>query len=114
MAKFTKGTPKPPGSGRKKGQQCKLATEARARLEELGCDPLEGMALIAMDKSAPLDLRGSMFKELAKYSWPQRKAVEHTGAGGGPIELSDASARQALLDRIDRIAERATIPKAIE
>lgn len=106
MAKFAKGNPKPPGSGRKKGQPTKLTLEARIRLEELGCDPLEGMARIAMDTKAPIELRGRMYTELAKYIWPQRKAVEHTGAGGGPIEMTDVSGIELLKSRIDSIASR--------
>ena len=100
---FTKGTPKPPNSGRKKGQPTKLNLEARQRLEELGCDPLEGMARIAADTKASKELRGRMYSELAKYIWPQRKAVEHSGVGGAAIETHD-SAVESLAARLDGIA----------
>ena len=46
------------------------------RLEALGCDPIEGMARIAMDEEADLSLRTQMYKELAQYVAPKRKAVE--------------------------------------
>ena len=105
MAKFTKGTPKPPNSGRKKGQPTRLQLEARIRLEELGCDPLEGMARLAMDSRNSAELRGKMFSDLARFIYPQRKAVELTGGGGGPVELN-VSAVELLKSRIDRISQR--------
>jgi hypothetical protein len=48
------------------------------RLEALGCDPIEGMARIALDPGTPLDLRARMFAELAPYVYPKRKALEAT------------------------------------
>jgi len=54
------------------------------RLETLGCDPIEGMTRIAMDKHVELGLRAQMYKELAQYVAPKRKAVEVTGEDGGP------------------------------
>lgn len=80
------------GAGRKKGQTNKRTREIGEKLDELGCDPIEGMARIAqtaMD-SGDLALAGSMYKELAQYILPKRKAIEHTGEGGGPIKTSSA------------------------
>jgi hypothetical protein len=51
------------------------------RLAALHCDPIEGMARLAMDKANPPELRGRMFAELAQYIAPKRKAVEHSGDG---------------------------------
>ena len=90
-------------AGRKKGTGNR-ATVA-AILDELGCDPIEGMALLANDKKTKPELRGRMFAELAKYRWPQLKAIEMSGPGGGPIELHD-SAREELLGRISGLAAR--------
>ena len=36
------------------------------RLETYGCDPIEGMTSIAMDKHAELGLRAQLYKELAQ------------------------------------------------
>lgn len=66
----------PKTGGRRKGTPNQLTREITARLEELGCDPIEGMALIAMDADNPPELRGRMFAELAGYVYPKRKAVE--------------------------------------
>ncbi len=63
-------------SGRPKASRNKQNIAVTDRLEALGCDPIEGMAMIAMDESADLSLRGQMYKELAQYVAPKRKAVE--------------------------------------
>lgn len=68
--------------GRQKGTPNKLSLTVATRLEELGCDPIEGMARIAMDSKSPDDLRGRMCAELANYVYPKRKAIEHSGKGG--------------------------------
>ncbi len=63
-------------SGRPKGSRNKQTLAVIDRLEAFGCDPIEGMAMIAMDESADLSLRAQMYKELAQYIAPKRKAVE--------------------------------------
>ncbi len=63
-------------NGRPKGSRNKQNLAVTDRLEALGCNPIEGMARIAMDESADLSLRGQMYKELAPYVAPKRKAVE--------------------------------------
>jgi hypothetical protein len=62
--------------GRTKGTPNKRTIEVRERLVELGCDPIQGMAMIAMNSDNPPELRGRMFAELAQYTAPKRKAVE--------------------------------------
>lgn len=65
--------------GRKKGTPNKRNQEIQAKLDALGCDPIEGMARIAMDENNDVSLRGKMFAELAQYVLPKRKAVEVSG-----------------------------------
>ena len=101
MALFQKGKPKT--GGRKKGSPTRLAREVQAKMEELGCDPIEGMARLAMNESLDPGLRGKMFSELAQYVYPKRKSVEHSGPDGAPIETHD-SAIELLSDRVDSIA----------
>jgi hypothetical protein len=95
---------RPNRGGRPKGSPNKRSLEVADKLAALGCDPLEGMARIAMDKTASLELRGKMFAELAQYVAPKRKAVEHTGAGGGPVQhevnLKLVEAAEATLARL--------------
>ncbi len=62
--------------GRKAGTPNKRTVEIAEKLETLGCDPLEGMARLAMDEANPPELRGRMFAELAQYVAPKRRAVE--------------------------------------
>jgi hypothetical protein len=64
--------------GRAAGTPNKRTQDVIERLAALNCDPIEGMALIAMDNATPLDLRGRMFAELAQYVACKRKAVEVT------------------------------------
>jgi hypothetical protein len=73
---FAPGSHKPTRSGRKKGTPNRSSLEVAERLRELNCDPIEGMARIAMDKRHTPELRGRMYAELAQYVYPKRKAVE--------------------------------------
>jgi hypothetical protein len=79
--------------GRKKGTPNRRTTEVTERLAELGCGPIEGMARIAMDDANAPELRGRMFSELAGFVAPKRRAVEHTGVDGGPIETQERAAQ---------------------
>jgi hypothetical protein len=62
--------------GRVKGTPNRRTVEVIEKLESLGCDPIEGMAKLAMDPSNAPELRGRMFAELAQYIAPKRKALE--------------------------------------
>jgi hypothetical protein len=65
--------------GRSVGTPNRSTAEVKQTLEALSCDPSEGMARIAMDESQPMALRASMYRELAQYVAPKRKALEHKG-----------------------------------
>ena len=80
------------GQGRPKGALNKRTRDVIDKLSALRCDPIAGMARIALDKKNPVELRAKMFAELAQYVAPKRKAVEHS-AQPGTIET--------LLARID-------------
>jgi hypothetical protein len=75
--------------GRKIGTPNRRTAEGAERLAELGCEPIEGMARLSIDQTKSPELRGRMFSELAEFVAPKRKAVEHTGADGGPIETGE-------------------------
>ena len=62
--------------GRSKGTPNKKTEELAQRLADIGCDPVEGMAIIAMDEGNPPELRGRMYAELAQYLYPKRRATE--------------------------------------
>lgn len=88
---MTAGAPKGTRrGGRKKGVANKKTQDVIDRLNDLGCDPIAGLAEIAMN-SAEETLRLQANKELAQYIAPKRKAVEITGDGSLVISLeSDA------------------------
>ena len=72
--------------GRQKGTPNKRTLDVGDRLAALGCDPLEGMARIAMSEEADLSLRGRMFMELAQYIYPKRKAIDISSTAAHTIE----------------------------
>jgi hypothetical protein len=78
--------------GRRRGAPNKRTLDVIERLAALHCDPITGMARIALNKKNSVELRAKMFTELAQYVAPKRKALEHS-AEPGQIE--------ELLSRID-------------
>lgn len=80
------------GKGRKKGVPNKRTLEVAERLAKMKCDPIMGMARLALDKKNPVELRGRMFAELAQYIAPKRRAIEHS---------TDLPTLEALLGRLD-------------
>ena len=86
--------------GRSKGTPNKRSVEIAELLEELRCDPIEGMARIAMNKRAAPELRGRMYSELAQYLYPKRKAIERSGQDGTPLVPEENN----ILDAARRIA----------
>lgn len=102
---------KTPGSGRKKGTPNKNTVPAEELAKKLGIDPLEVLLLIAkkdwkrLGYNKPTETRTSQFGikyevELiplamrmaaadcaVEYIRPKRKAIEHTGEGGGPLDV---------------------------
>jgi hypothetical protein len=78
--------------GRQRGVPNKRTLDVIERLAALRCDPIAGMARIALNKKNPVELRARMFAELAQYVAPKRKALEHS-TEPGMIET--------LLSRID-------------
>lgn len=78
---------KRPGAGRPKGSKNKRSLEIQERLDELGVDPIEGMAVIAMDPTTSPELKLSCYKELAQYVAPKRKAVDMNATMDGSFSI---------------------------
>jgi len=76
------------GAGRNKGGKNKDKQAVADLLEEMNCDPFAGMAEIAKmaRDQGDFGIAVTCYKELAKYTKPQLKAIEHTGTDGGPID----------------------------
>jgi hypothetical protein len=88
--------------GRVAGTPNRKTREISELLDSLGCDPVQGMAEIAMNTNASLELRGRMYAELAQYVYPKRKAIamEHAGAGrGGIMVIVDGAPGEPLSPR---------------
>jgi hypothetical protein len=66
--------------GRKVGTPNKRSLAIEEKLAALGCDPIVGMARIAMDHANPVEVRAAMFRELAQYVAPKRRAIEVSSA----------------------------------
>jgi hypothetical protein len=62
--------------GRKKGTPNRRTLEVVDLLNNLGCDPIEGMARLALDPTNSPELRGRLFSELAQYVAPKRKSID--------------------------------------
>jgi len=79
------------GAGRPKGVPNKSTQELAEMLDAIGCEPIMGMAKIAMDTNNAIELRAKMFAELAQYKYPKRKAVDMSSSDGsvstGPHEI---------------------------
>lgn len=58
----------------------------------MGCDPVEGLARLAMDDSLKPELRAKCYSDLLPYVYPRRKAVEFTKESSGVESLTDETA----------------------
>ena len=62
--------------GRTRGTPNRRTQDIQSLLASMGCDPIEGMARIAMDPKHPVEVRARMYAELAGYIAPKRKAIQ--------------------------------------
>src|SRR5215510_2519845 len=85
---------------RVKGTPNKRTRDLTERLAELGCDPVEGMARLAMDPNSSPDLKGRLYAELAQYVYPKRRAVEQT-----VIDPRDEMTEEEILIKIREILD---------
>lgn len=77
-------------AGSRKGVPNKRSLDAAAVIAKHfpGWDPLVELAKMARDASLTPEQRMRAMMEVAQYMHPKRKAVEMTGADGGPIKWS--------------------------
>jgi|TARA_R100001530_G_scaffold80298_2_gene56052 hypothetical protein len=76
------------GAGRPKGSLGEKTKAVQAKLEQLGCDPIEALANISMDNSNTPELRFQANKELAQYIAPKRKAIEMDANLDGGLKVN--------------------------
>jgi len=80
---------------RQAGTPIRRPQEVCDQLLAIGCDPIEGMARLALDPSNPPELRARMYSELAQYVAPKRKSVDLSStAGGREVVFNIGIARQ--------------------
>src|SRR5215468_3229729 len=103
---FKKGMNKVAGSGRKKGIIPPDKKTVREMLAAIGCDPIEGLARIAMDENENKQLRARCYTELAGYCWPKLRSIELSGPDGEAIALTHVSPAEEIARRIALIAAR--------
>ena len=72
-------------NGRPKGSKNKNKLDVQARLDALGCDPITGLATLAMDPANTKELQYHCYKELLSYIAPKKKSVEVTGDEEAPV-----------------------------
>lgn len=98
--------------GREKGTLNRRTHDVMEKLEQLGCDPIEGMARIALQAEAggDMSLAAMMYKELAPYVAPKRKAVEvsQTSDLDGYDYEAALVRRQELIEQV--VAESEKLP----
>ncbi len=109
---FAKGKPKT--GGRKPGTRNKITSDISYTLSRLGCDPITGMAKIALSKSKKIDdaLRLRAFAELAQYVFPKRRAVEITPGKVDPNGAQLVPLTELMADFHRLRAEKAAKPAA--
>ena len=87
---FRKGVPRPEGAGMKKGAKTKRSLDTQATFERIVAkygDPLEALAEMAFDPAVDIAIRNGSLKEVVKYGYAQRRAVEISGPDGDPVKL---------------------------
>lgn len=77
--------------GRKPGSRNKLTAARVAKVEASGLTPLDYMLSLLRDPGETKDNRMWAAEKAAPFVHPRLAAVEHTGRGGGPIEVANIS-----------------------
>jgi len=86
--------PRPEGAGRRAGTPNKKTQDLMEKCEEAGVDPFMGLLLLARDGLEESTRLGA-YKDLCKYLYPQRRAVEvSSGDEGFKIILEDYSTKK--------------------
>ena len=93
----------PKTGGRTRGTPNKKTQAVDRKLAKLGCDPIEGLAKIALDTETEASLRVRCFTELAQYVYPKRKAVD--------LETGEDSPLRVTVETIGSKVDFGTLPR---
>lgn len=85
-----RGRGAPKGSKNRKGTITRVTQSARDKLIAAGYDPIDAMIKVAQDAEAAGEMgyRLAAAKELARYTYPVLKAIEHNHNVQGEIKLT--------------------------
>ena len=89
---FQKGHPR--YGGKKLKSKNKLTRDVAGLLDSIQCNPIEGLALLAMNAEMEPTVRAYCYGRLARLVAPELKAIEHSGSiktgidsgSGSPVE----------------------------
>jgi hypothetical protein len=85
------------GAGRKLGSATKRTREIAEAASSSGLMPSEFQLSIMRDETQELSVRMAAARDAAPYVHPRLAAVEHTGPGGGPIQVNISGDDAGLL-----------------
>jgi len=77
----------PKTGGRERGTPNKRTLDLAQKLEALGCDPIAGLAGIAMAAETAPELKVRCYAELAQYVYAKRKAIALEPASSGDMRV---------------------------
>ena len=103
---WTKGMPRVANSGMKKGQVTKRVADTQEtfqKIVETYGDPLLALAEMAFNPANDVNVRHSSLKEVSKYGYAQRRAVEISGPDGSPLAID---MRMQLIGQITEAFEK--------
>jgi hypothetical protein len=103
---WVKGMPKVAGSGMKKGQVTKRVADTQETFQKIVDtygDPLLALAEMAFNPANDITIRHSSLKEVSKYGYAQRRAVEISGPDGSPLAID---MRMQLIGQITEAFEK--------
>lgn len=97
---FKPGTPKPNGSGRKKGSSPKLTVAAICA--ERKCDPAAILAELASDPKQRDVIRFRCAAELLQYIYPKKRSIEQrfVDGEGNDREMLDLASVRAYMQSV--------------
>lgn len=86
MAKFQPGNPKPPGSGKKKGQPNKATKDVREAIARFAQSTVEDFARWVAEIDDPAK-RCDIYLKAIEYHIPKLSRAEVTGGDGGALTV---------------------------
>lgn len=78
------------GAGRPPGSKNKASVEREREIRASGLVPLDFMLEVLRDEGKPFEDRKWAAEKAAPYIHPKLANVQHTGEGGGPIQVNIA------------------------